>query len=662
MRLHLSSLSSRILLIGTGTYTSSNVPDIPAVDATLQDLAGALVDRCGVQPSQIRIVLDPNSPAELGDAVLDVASDACEVLVIYYVGHGFVHSNGELYLATRSSDRRPGRAVYTAASYAAVRESIYECIATAKIVILDCCFSGRAINTLDAMEHVDLAGIHGAYVLTAASRDDLALAPPSERYTAFSGQLLTLLREGDPNEGPELTLGSVYRHLARTLPQRNCARPQRRTTGELDDLVLAPNPAYDAMRYTVLSSPVIGIPGGENLGLTSVTSASYTIDGLSISLAILQLQGLHRRTRGSFARWLKKPGQHIDVNETLAEIAIEGTLKKVHCPISGILLKQFVGEGDEFSGGERLAVIGVDEEPSHKRLAKTLLFELESANDVQREELIRISDLGDSLEHGILQEPTVSAGAVSAQTSFSYVVRMPALGYDVTEGTAVRWLKEVGDSVDVDEALVEISTDKVDTEMLSPVRGVVTQHIIRADETATVGDSICAIEIPGFSVVMPVLWPDVTLATVSRWRKSVGSWLERDETIVEVSAAKRSGEVRAPTQGILAQVTATKGKTIRVGAELCIIISTERRKRASDVPIVMPALGESISEGTVVRWLKSIGDSVVVDEPVVEISTDKVSVELRSPAYGVLNRMTVEEGQAVEVGHEIGRIATVTSW
>ncbi|MFI9629394.1 transporter substrate-binding domain-containing protein [Streptomyces sp. NPDC052042] len=243
----LGASGTRVLLIGTGTHgAASGLPPVPAVMGTLADLGQVLVERCGLAEENLRVIRDPANPTELGIAIAQEAERAEDVLWVYYVGHGLVNPAGELYLATVATDSRPGWVAYTALAYTAVRGSLLQTAARSIVVVLDCCFSGRAVGVLGSAEEqeVDLARVHGGYVLAAAARDELALATPGAPHTAFTGELIRLLTEGDPEGPQQLTLRQAYRYLDRTLPARGFPRPRHRASEWIDDLVLCPNPAY----------------------------------------------------------------------------------------------------------------------------------------------------------------------------------------------------------------------------------------------------------------------------------------------------------------------------------------------------------------------------------------------------------------------------------
>jgi len=197
--------------------------------------------------NNVRVLADPLSPLEVGRVLTKSAKQAQNVLLVCYVGHGLVSPGGELYLATKSTERQPELLAYTALAYTAVRTSLLQSPARSIVVVLDCCFSGKAVGVLGALESavaVDLAQVNGGYVLTSAAPEELALAPPGARHTAFTGELIGLLTRGDPDGPPLLTLRHAYQYLNGVLPARGFPKPHRRASEWIDDLILAPNPAY----------------------------------------------------------------------------------------------------------------------------------------------------------------------------------------------------------------------------------------------------------------------------------------------------------------------------------------------------------------------------------------------------------------------------------
>ena len=195
-------------------------------------------------------------------------------------------------------------------------------------------------------------------------------------------------------------------------------------------------------------------------------------------------------------------------------------------------------------------------------------------------------------------------------------VTMPALGESVTEGTVTRWLKSVGEEVAVDEPLLEVSTDKVDTEVPSPVAGTLQKILVDEDETAEVGAELCVIG-------------DGPADDAGSDSDDEADAEPEPEPEEEPQEAAEEPEEKPKSSG-------GGGGSVSGGEA-----------------VTMPALGESVTEGTVTRWLKSEGDDVEVDEPLLEVSTDKVDTEVPSPIAGKLTKILVPEDETAEVGAEL---------
>jgi 2-oxoglutarate dehydrogenase E2 component (dihydrolipoamide succinyltransferase) len=203
-------------------------------------------------------------------------------------------------------------------------------------------------------------------------------------------------------------------------------------------------------------------------------------------------------------------------------------------------------------------------------------------------------------------------------------VTLPQLGESVTEGTVVRWLKQPGETVEVDEPLLEVSTDKVDTEIPSPAAGVLLEIKVPEDETVEVGAELATIgeagEAPSGGGAPPSAPP---------------------------AAAEAEPEPPAPAAQAAPEPEPTPAAQPQAAAS-----------PASGQEVTLPQLGESVTEGTVVRWLKQVGDTVEVDEPLLEVSTDKVDTEIPSPAAGVVLEIRVPEDETVEVGAALAVIGS----
>ncbi len=197
----------------------------------------------------------------------------------------------------------------------------------------------------------------------------------------------------------------------------------------------------------------------------------------------------------------------------------------------------------------------------------------------------------------------------------SFSVTMPALGESVSEGTVTRWLKAEGDHVAVDEPLLEVSTDKVDTEIPSPVAGVLQKIVVGVDQTVPVGAELAVIADGAAGSATPAPAAPVVEAPAAPTPPPAAPVIETPAPVAAAPAASSNGTV-----------------------------------------ITMPALGESVSEGTVTRWLKNVGDSVAVDEALLEVSTDKVDTEIPSPVAGVLLAIDVPVDTTVPVGARLALV------
>jgi 2-oxoglutarate dehydrogenase E2 component (dihydrolipoamide succinyltransferase) len=200
-------------------------------------------------------------------------------------------------------------------------------------------------------------------------------------------------------------------------------------------------------------------------------------------------------------------------------------------------------------------------------------------------------------------------------------VEMPKMGESITEGTVIEWHKQPGDRVEQDEILLEIGTDKVDTEVPSPTAGILTEMLVAEGDTVEVGTVIARVE------------TEAEEAEVT----------EPSETPPAEAESTEEADAPAPDPAPSDADTGGDGAADADGEE---------------VEVVMPKMGESITEGTVIAWYKDVGDEIDVDETLLEIGTDKVDTEVPSPAAGVLKERLVEEGETVEVGTVIAILAS----
>ena len=210
----------------------------------------------------------------------------------------------------------------------------------------------------------------------------------------------------------------------------------------------------------------------------------------------------------------------------------------------------------------------------------------------------------------------------------SVEVVMPQMGESITEGTVSKWLKKVGERIEKDEPILEISTDKVDAEVPSPGEGTLLEIRYNEGETVEVGTVLAVIGAEGE-------------------KPAVTEQPQGQETVSTASAEPALSQPAAepPRQEKAVAAPAESEQPAKAG-----------NQNATEV--VMPQMGESITEGTVSKWLKAVGERIDKDEPLLEISTDKVDAEVPSPAAGTLLEILVSEGETVEVGSILARVGT----
>ena len=212
----------------------------------------------------------------------------------------------------------------------------------------------------------------------------------------------------------------------------------------------------------------------------------------------------------------------------------------------------------------------------------------------------------------------------------SVEVIMPQMGESITEGTVSKWLKAVGDKIEKDEPILEISTDKVDAEVPSPAGGILLAINVPEGETVEVGTA---------------------LAIVGQAGEEAASTSNSAPEAVSAPAAAPVEEKTPEPSPASAEVAAAPAPAV----------SNASNAGGSSVDVVMPQMGESITEGTVSKWLKAVGDSIDKDEALLEISTDKVDAEVPSPAAGKVLSINVKEGETVEVGSVLATVGSSSS-
>ncbi|MGL5929899.1 MAG: 2-oxoglutarate dehydrogenase, E2 component, dihydrolipoamide succinyltransferase [Dermatophilaceae bacterium] len=247
-------------------------------------------------------------------------------------------------------------------------------------------------------------------------------------------------------------------------------------------------------------------------------------------------------------------------------------------------------------------------------------------------------------------------------------VKMPALGESVTEGTVTRWLKSVGDRIEVDEPLLEVSTDKVDTEIPSPIAGTLEEVLVQEDDTVPVGADLAVIG-DGAGAGSD----DAASASAHDAGPRPAADAETPGVAVD-DAPAATDENGSPPPAEAPPHPSDPASVAQAGDEggqepaQPSVDDADVRPASSPVPstdtgppagsdggtvVPMPALGESVTEGTVTRWLKQVGDEVAVDEPLLEVSTDKVDTEIPSPVAGTLTTILVGEDDTVPVGADL---------
>ena len=305
-------------------------------------------------------------------------------------------------------------------------------------------------------------------------------------------------------------------------------------------------------------------------------------------------------TEGTITQWLKSVGDTVEVDEPLLEVSTDKVDTEIPSPVAGTILEIKAEEDDTIEVGEVIALIGDEDEAGS------------SSDDSDDSDDDKSEDKEESKSEEKEDKDEKKSGSSSKASGETTDVEMPELGESVTEGTITQWLKSVGDTVEVDEPLLEVSTDKVDTEIPSPVAGTLVEILAEEDETIEVGEAIARVG-------------DENAAPSSDDSDDSDSDDDKSEDKEETKTEDKKEESKSDSSG-----------------------------ETTDVE--MPELGESVTEGTITQWLKSVGDTVEVDEPLLEVSTDKVDTEIPSPVAGTLVEILAEEDETIEVGEAIARV------
>lgn len=245
------SQGSRAVLIGTGRYAHDDLAPIPAASANITDLAAALTaPGSAFTAEHCETIYEPNHPSEVGDALGRAAHEATDILLVYYTGHGVIDRRGRLHFTVTDSDPDPQRLRWTAVPFEPLREEILDSPARIRILILDCCFAGRAFEAMSDLSTL-VAGqtdIRGTYTLASCSANESSFAPVTLRNTAFTAALLSAVTPG-------VTLDELYRETDRYLQRNGFPRPRRRNVDIAGELRLFGKPT---------ASPPDQLPAGQS--------------------------------------------------------------------------------------------------------------------------------------------------------------------------------------------------------------------------------------------------------------------------------------------------------------------------------------------------------------------------------------------------------------
>jgi len=268
MRLPIPGLSSAVLI---GCSRFEGMQPLPSVIHNVSDLRALLMDEAvwGLPHDRCVVMAEPSHPRDIIDTINRAAERATDTFLVYYAGHGLLDDRGRLHLGLgQTHDQQP----HTALSYEHVRAAVQQYSkAELNIVVLDCCYSGTAVKgVLMGADGVGtVSAVDGAYVLTSSAATEASMAPPEDHYTAFSGELIRLLRYGCPDAGPQLGFDDVFQYVSRELAAKDLPQPQQAVRNSIGAYAFAPNQAHSA-------SSALPRPAARKPPATSADTAART--------------------------------------------------------------------------------------------------------------------------------------------------------------------------------------------------------------------------------------------------------------------------------------------------------------------------------------------------------------------------------------------------
>lgn len=269
--------NSRAVLVGVSAYEYNEFPPIRAARNSLQAMRDILTDPalCGWPPERVTVISNPTSASDLANRLADLAEEAADVIFFYYVGHGTLSARGELCITTTAT--RPNRPSITGLAWDTVADIMRTCPARIRIIVLDCCFAGQAIEALAENGDAGIADItyvDGVYTLTATTRNRTAHVPPAHMQdnecTSFTAELQDLVRSGIPNKPSKLSLADMYPVLRERLHSKGLPAPNQRGTDTVYQFPFAQNAAISSQK-SAQSSPIVRSGGYRGEARSPVT-------------------------------------------------------------------------------------------------------------------------------------------------------------------------------------------------------------------------------------------------------------------------------------------------------------------------------------------------------------------------------------------------------